>query len=162
MRFLRQSLPCLSYCVEQLLKIFTKSPVSPAKESTCCCNMPLDLAITNLRRLRARFRPPASVGNKKVNRIHVLLLETEIQKTCSPAWRESLAPKESLVAFFCAWPKAHKKWTFHLFHSGVIFVCSIPGAFSLIILKVKMPSLLLFFLLLITSCILFVYPIITQ
>lgn len=43
---------------------------------------------------------------------------------------------------------------FHLFHPGVIFVCSIPGAFSLIILKVKTPSLLLFLLLLIISCLL--------
>lgn len=65
MRFLRQSLPCLSYSVEQLLNIFTKSHVILAKECTCCCNMPLDLAISNLRRLKARLRPPASAGNEE-------------------------------------------------------------------------------------------------
>lgn len=55
----------LSRCIEQLLKVFTSSCIIPSKMCMCCCNMPRDLVTTNLRRLRARLRPPASASSKE-------------------------------------------------------------------------------------------------
>lgn len=159
---MRQSLKCPSYSVEQILKIFTKSHLILAKECTCCCNMPLDLAISNLRRLRAGLRPPASIGDKESKQNSCPPTGDRNTENLHACLERKPCAKRVTHSFFHAWPQAHEKGTFHLFYPGVISVCSIPGAFSLIILKDKTPSLLLFLLLLIISCVLFVYPNIAQ